>query len=111
MKGREVEYAGEARAEPSASCPMTPTPLSMLAVKAYDKQLFIGYVSALEGEGVRALIIARKGRNLRTRCLGSNSKEGADGKLGTPADRGGAVDVSEQEIEQARREIYDGQNL
>lgn len=27
VKGREVEYAREAEAEPSASCPMTPIPL------------------------------------------------------------------------------------
>ena len=79
----------------------------MLAVKAYDKQLFIGYVSALEGEDVRALIIARKGRNLRTRCLGCNSKEGADEKSGLQLVVEARVDVSEQEIEQARREIYD----
>ena len=79
----------------------------MLAVKAYDKQLFIGYVSALEGEDVRALIIARKGRNLRTRCLGSNSKEGADEKSGLQLIVEARVDVSEQEIELARREIYD----
>ena len=92
VKGREVEYAN---------------PFDMLAVKAYDKQLFIGYVSALEGEDVRALIIARKGRNLRTRCLGSNSKEGADEKSGLQLVVEARVDVSEQEIEQARREIYD----
>ena len=50
----------------------------MLAVKAYDKQQLIGYVSALEGEDVRALIIARKERNLRTRCIGCNSKNEGD---------------------------------
>ncbi len=82
-------------------------PFDMLAVKAYDKQLFIGYVSALEGEDVRALIIAGKGQGPCTRCLGSNSKEGADEKSGLQLIVEVRIDVSEQEIEQARREIYD----
>ena len=81
VKGHEVEYAKEAEGRTICLVPDDANPFDMLAVKAYDKQLFIGYVSALEGEDVRALIIARKGRNLRTRCLGSNSKEGADEKL------------------------------
>ena len=107
VKGREVEYAMEAEGRTICLVPDDANPFDMLAVKAYDKQLFIGYVSALEGEDVRALIIARKGRNLRTRCLGSNSKEGADEKSGLQLIVEARVDVSEQEIEQARREIYD----
>ena len=107
VKGREVEYAREAVGRTICLVPDDANPFDMLAVKAYDKQLFIGYVSALEGEDVRALIIARRGRNLRTRCLGSNSKEGADEKSGLQLVVEARVDVSEQEIEQARREIYD----
>ena len=107
VKGREVEYASEAEGRTICLVPDDANPFDMLAVKAYDKQLFIGYVSALEGEDVRALIIARKGRNLRTRCLGSNSKEGADEKSGLQLIVEVRIDVSEQEIEQARREIYD----
>ena len=107
VKGREVEYAREAEGRTICLVPDDANPFDMLAVKAYDKQLFIGYVSALEGEDVRALIIVRKGRNLRTRCLGSNSKEGADEKSGLQLIVEARVDVSEQEIEQARREIYD----
>lgn len=107
VKGREVEYAREAEGRTICLVPDDANPFDMLAVKAYDKQLFIGYVSALEGEDVRALIIARKGRNLRTRCLGSNSKEGADEKSGLQLIVEARVDVSEQEIELARREIYD----
>ena len=107
VKGREVEYAKEAVGRTICLVPDDANPFDMLAVKAYDKQLFIGYVSALEGEDVRALIIARKGRNLRTRCLGSNSKEGDNEKSGLQLIVEARVDVSEQEIEQARREIYD----
>ena len=107
VKGREVEYAKEAEGRTICLVPDDANPFDMLAVKAYDKQLFIGYVSALEGEDVRALIIARTGRNLRTRCLGCNSKEGADEKSGLQLVVEARVDVSEQEIEQARREIYD----
>ena len=107
VKGHEVEYAKEAEGRTICLVPDDANPFDMLAVKAYDKQLFIGYVSALEGEDVRALIIARKGRNLRTRCQGSNSKEGADEKSGLQLIVEARVDVSEQEIELARREIYD----
>ena len=107
VKGREVEYAREAEGRTICLVPDDANPFDMLAVKAYDKQLFIGYVSALEGEDVRALIIARRGRNLRTRCLGSNSKEEADEKSGLQLIVEVRVDVSEQAIEQARREIYD----
>ena len=107
VKGREVEYAKEAEGRTICLVPDDANPFDMLAVKAYDKQFFIGYVSALEGEDVRALIIARKGRNLRTRCLGCNSKEGADEKSGLQLVVEARVDVSELEIEQARREIYD----
>ena len=107
VKGREVEYAREAEGRTICLVPDDANPFDMLAVKAYDKQLFIGYVSALEGEDVRALIVARRGRNLRTRCLASNSKEGADEKSGLQLIVEARVDVSEQEIEQARREIYD----
>ena len=107
VKGHEVEYAREAVGRTICLVPDDANPFDMLAVKAYDRQLFIGYVSALEGEDVRALIIARKGRNLRTRCLGSNSKEGDNEKSGLQLIVEARVDVSEQEIEQARREIYD----
>ena len=107
VKGSEVEYAKEAVGRTICLVPDDANPFDMLAVKAYDKQLFIGYVSALEGEDVRALIIARKGRNLRTRCLGCNSKEGAYEKSGLQLVVEARVDVSELEIEQARREIYD----
>ena len=107
VKGHEVEYAREAVGRTICLVPDDANSFDTLAVKAYDKQLFIGYVSALEGEDVRALIIARKGRNLRTRCLGCNSKEGADEKSGLQLVVEARVDVSEQEIEQARREIYD----
>ena len=107
VKGREVEYTKEAEGRTICLVPDDANPFDMLAVKGYDKQLFIGYVSALEGEDVRALIIARKGRNLRTRCLGCNSKEGADEKSGLQLVVEARVDVSELEIEQARREIYD----
>ena len=107
VKGREVEYAKEAVGRTICLVPDDANPFDMLAVKAYDKQLFIGYVSALEGEDVRALIIARRRRNLRTRCLGYNSKEGGDEKSGLQLVVEARVDVSELEIEQARREIYD----
>ena len=107
VKGREVKYAREAEGRTICLVPDDANPFDMLAVKAYDKQLFIGYVSALEGEDVRALIIARKGRNLRTRCLGSNSKEGGDEKSGLQLVVEACVDVSEQEIELARKGLYD----
>ena len=107
VKGHEVEYAREAVGRTICLVPDDANPFDMLAVKAYDKQLFIGYVSALEGEDVRALIIARKGRNLRTRCLGNNSKEGGDEKSGLQLVVEARVDVSEQEIELARKELYD----
>ena len=107
VKGREVEYAREAEGRTICLVPDDANPFDMLAVKAYDKQLFIGYVSALEGEDVRALIIARRGRNLRTRCLGSNSKEGADEKSGLQLIVEARVDVSEQEIELARKGLYE----
>ena len=107
VKGHEVEYAREAVGRTICLVPDDANSFDTLAVKAYDKQLFIGYVSALEGEAVRALIIARRGRNLRTRCLGSNSKEGGDEKSGLQLVVEARVDVSEQEIELARREIYD----
>ena len=107
MKGREVEYAREAEGRTICLVPDDANPFDMLAVKAYDKQLFIGYVSALEGEDVRTLIIARKDRNLRTRCLGSNSKEGGDEKSGLQLIVEARVDVSDQEIELARKGLYE----
>ncbi len=94
------------REEPSASVPDDANTFDMLAVKAYDKQQLIGYVSALEGEDVRALIIARKERNLRTRCIGCNSKNEGD-KAGLQLMVRALSDVSDEEMEQARREIYD----
>lgn len=107
VKGREVEYAREAEGRTICLVPDDANPFDMLAVKAYDKQLFIGYVSALEGEDVRTLIIARKDRNLRTRCVGSNSKEGGDEKSGLQLVVEARVDVSDQEIELARKGLYE----
>ena len=107
VKGREVEYAREAEGRTICLVPDDANPFDMLAVKAYDKQLFIGYVSALEGEDVRTLIIARKDRNLRTRCLGSNSKEGGDEKSGLQLIVEARVDVSDQKIELARKGLYE----
>ena len=107
VKGREVEYAKEAVGRTVCLVPDDANPFDMLAVKAYDKQLFIGYVSALEGEDVRTLIIARKDRNLRTRCVGSNSKEGGDEKSGLQLIVEARVDVSDQEIELARKGLYE----
>ena len=65
VKGHEVEYDKEAKGRTICLVPDDANTFDMLAVKAYDKQQLIGYVSALEGEDVRALIIARKERNLR----------------------------------------------
>ncbi len=65
VKGHEVEYAKEAEGRTICLVPDDANTFDILAVKAYDKQQLIGYVSALEGEDVRALIIARKERNLR----------------------------------------------
>lgn len=106
VKGHEVEYAKEAEGRTICLVPDDANTFDMLAVKAYDKQQLIGYVSALEGEDVRALIIARKERNLRTRCIGSNSKNEGD-KAGLQLMVRALSDVSDEEIEQARREIYD----
>ena len=106
VKGHEVEYAKEAEGRTICLVPDDANTFDMLAVKAYDKQQLIGYVSALEGEDVRALIIARKERNLRTRCIGCNSKNEGD-KAGLQLMVRALSDVSEEEMEQARREIYD----
>ena len=106
VKGHEVEYAKEAEGRTICLVPDDANIFDMLAVKAYDKQQLIGYVSALEGEDVRALIIARKERNLRTRCIGCNSKNEGD-KAGLQLMVRVLSDVSDEEMEQARREIYD----
>ena len=106
VKGHEVEYAKEAEGRTICLVPDDANTFDMLAVKAYDKQQLIGYVSALEGEDVRALIIAHKERNLRTRCIGCNSKNEGD-KAGLQLMVRVLSDVSDEEIEQARREIYD----
>lgn len=106
VKGHEVEYAKEAEGRIICLVPDDANTFDMLAVKAYDKQQLIGYVSALEGEDVRALIIARKERNLRTRCIGCNSKNEGD-KVGLQLMVRALSDVSDEEMEQARREIYD----
>ena len=106
VKGHEVEYAKEAEGRTICLVPDDANTFDMLAVKAYDKQQLIGYVSALEGEDVRALIIARKERNLRTRCIGCNSKNEGD-KAGLQLMVRAISDVSDEEMEQARREIYD----
>lgn len=107
VKGHEVEYAREAVGRTICLVPDDANSFDTLAVKAYDKQRFVGYLSALEGEDVRALIIARKGIDLRTRCVGSNSKEGGDDKTGLYLIVQARVDVPEQEIELARRGLYD----
>lgn len=106
VKGHEVEYAKEAEGRTICLVPDDANTFDMLAVKAYDKQQLIGYVSAQEGEDVRALIIARKERNLRTRCIGCNSKNEGD-KAGLQLMVRVLSDVSDEEMEQARREIYD----
>lgn len=106
VKGHEVEYAKEAEGRTICLVPDDANTFDMLAVKAYDKQQLIGYVSALEGEDVRALIIARKERNLRPRCIGCNSKNEGD-KAGLQLMVRALSDVSDEEMEQARREIYD----
>lgn len=106
VKGHEVEYAKEAEGRTICLVPDDANTFDMLAVKAYDKQQLIGYVSALEGEDVRALIIARKERNLRTRCIGCNSKNEGD-KAGLQLMVRALSDISDEEMEQARREIYD----
>lgn len=106
VKGHEIEYAKEAEGRTICLVPDDANTFDMLAVKAYDKQQLIGYVSALEGEDVRALIIARKERNLRTRCIGCNSKNEGD-KAGLQLMVRALSDVSDEEMEQARREIYD----
>ena len=106
VKGHEVEYAKEAEGRTICLVPDDANTFDLLAVKAYDKQQLIGYVSALEGEDVRALIIARKERNLRTRCIGCNSKNEGD-KAGLQLMVRVLSDVSDEEMEQARREIYD----
>lgn len=106
VKDHEVEYAKEAEGRTICLVPDDANTFDMLAVKAYDKQQLIGYVSALEGEDVRALIIARKERNLRTRCIGCNSKNEGD-KAGLQLMVRAVSDVSDEEMEQARREIYD----
>lgn len=106
VKGHEVEYAKKAEGRTICLVPDDANTFDMLAVKAYDKQQLIGYVSALEGEDVRALIIARKERNLRTRCIGCNSKNEGD-KAGLQLMVRALSDVSDEEMEQARREIYD----
>ena len=106
VKGHEVEYAKEAEGRTICLVPDDANTFDMLAVKAYDKQQLIGYVSALEGEDVRVLIIARKERNLRTRCIGCNSKNEGD-KAGLQLMVRVLSDVSDEEMEQARREIYD----
>lgn len=106
VKGHEVEYTKEAEGRTICLVPDDANTFDMLAVKAYDKQQLIGYVSALEGEDVRALIIARKERNLRTRCIGCNSKNEGD-KAGLQLMVRVLSDVSDEEMEQARREIYD----
>lgn len=106
VKGHEVEYAKEAAGRTICLVPDDANTFDMLAVKAYDKQQLIGYVSALEGEDVRALVIAHKERNLRTRCIGCNSKNEGD-KAGLQLMVRVLSDVSDEEMEQARREIYD----
>ena len=81
-------------------------PFDLLAVKAYEGQKSIGFVSALEAEDVRAAIIASGDSSLRTRCVACDSKE-ENGKTGLYLEVKALVDATDEEIEQARIKIYD----
>ena len=106
VKNCEVQYAKEAVGKPLCLVPDDANPFDLLAVKAYEGQKSIGFVSALEAEDVRAAIIASGDSSLRTRCVACDSKE-ENGKTGLYLEVKALVDATDEEIEQARIKIYD----
>lgn len=106
VKSCEVQYAKEAVGKILCLVPDDANPFDLLAVKAYEGQKSIGFVSALEAEDVRAAIIASGDRSLRTRCVACDSKE-ENGKTGLYLEVKALVDATDEEIEQARIKIYD----
>lgn len=106
VKNCEVQYAKEAVGKTLCLVPDDANPFDLLAVKAYEGQKSIGFVSALEAEDVRAAIIASGDSSLRTRCVACDSKE-KNGKTGLFLEVKALVDATDEEIEQARIKIYD----
>ena len=106
VKNCEVQYAKEAVGKTLCLVPDDANPFDLLAVKAYEGQKSIGFVSALEAEDVRAAIIASGDSSLRTRCVACDSKE-ENGKTGLYLEVKTLVDATDEEIEQARIKIYD----
>ena len=106
VKNCEVQYAKEAVGKTLCLVPDDANPFDLLAVKAYEGQKSIGFVSALEVEDVRAAIIASGDSSLRTRCVACDSKE-ENGKTGLYLEVKALVDATDEEIEQARIKIYD----
>ena len=106
VKSCEVQYAKEAVGKILCLVPDDANPFDLLAVKAYEGQKSIGFVSALEAEDVRAAIIASGDSSLRTRCVACDSKE-ENGKTGLYLEVKALVDATDEEIEQARIKIYD----
>lgn len=60
VKNCEVQYAKEAVGKTLCLVPDDANPFDLLAVKAYEGQKSIGFVSALEAEDVRAAIMHRE---------------------------------------------------
>jgi len=106
VKSCEVQYAKEAVGKTLCLVPDDANPFDLLAVKAYEGQKSIGFVSALEAEDVRAAIIASGDSSLRTRCVACDSKE-ENGKTELYLEVKALVDATDEEIEQARIKIYD----
>lgn len=106
VKNCEVQYAKEAVGKTLCLVPDDANPFDLLAVKAYEGQKSIGFVSALEAEDVRAAIIASGDSSLRTRCVACDSKE-ENGTTGLYLEVKALVDATDEEIEQARIKIYD----
>nr|WP_294762949.1 hypothetical protein [Prevotella sp.] len=106
VKNCEVQYAKEAVGKTLCLVPDDANPFDLLAVKAYEGQKSIGFVSALEVEDVRVAIIASGDSSLRTRCVACDSKE-ENGKTGLYLEVKALVDATDEEIEQARIKIYD----
>ena len=106
VKNCEVQYAKEAVGKTLCLVPDDANPFDLLAVKAYEGQKSIGFVSALEAEDVRAAIIASGDSSLRTRCVACDSKD-ENGKTGLYLEVKALVDATDEEIEQARIKIYD----
>ena len=106
VKNCEVQYAKEAVGKTLCLVPDDANPFDLLAVKAYEGQKSIGFVSALEAEDVRAAIIASGDSSLRTRCVACDSKE-ENGKTGLYLEVKALVDATDEGIEQARIKIYD----